>query len=245
MDMVNNLKTAVILAGGMGTRLRSVVTDRPKPMALVSGRPFLEHLLRYWSERGVVNFILSVGYLKHCIQDYFGQSFEGAQIDYVIEHKPLGTGGGLLLCQREYQMTSPFLLLNGDTYFAIDPNVLNKQSCRLNADWGFSLFPTFENNRYLSSHVDQSGFLSFAKSTPRKSKSFHWANGGVYWVNPRALKPFITISSKLSLEEELFPKCRQIGQTFCGIKSYSTFIDIGVPNDYDRAQKISFSSSSI
>ncbi|MDQ3186754.1 MAG: NTP transferase domain-containing protein, partial [Pseudomonadota bacterium] len=89
--------SAVILAGGIGSRLRSIVPDLPKPMAPVSGRPFLEYQLDYWISQGISSFILSVGYRHEAIVDYFGNSYKGAELDYVIERIPLGTGGGLLL----------------------------------------------------------------------------------------------------------------------------------------------------
>ena len=91
------MTSALVLAGGLGTRLRSVVSKLPKPMAPVRGRPFLEHLLDYWLHQGVNHFVLSVGYLHELIIDHMGSNYKGAMIEYVIEESPLGTGGGLLL----------------------------------------------------------------------------------------------------------------------------------------------------
>lgn len=85
---------AIILAGGLGTRLRSVVSDVPKPMAVVGGRPFLSHLMDYWISQGVDGFILSVGYKAEVLQKYFGERYNGIPLFYVVEDRPLGTGGG-------------------------------------------------------------------------------------------------------------------------------------------------------
>ena len=114
------MTSAVILAGGLGTRLRSVVPYLPKPMAPINGRPFLEHQMRYWSTQGIDHFVLSVGYRYQTIIDYFGAQVEGASLDYVIEESPLGTGGGLVLASKKVSQQENFLLLNGDTYFEIE-----------------------------------------------------------------------------------------------------------------------------
>ena len=235
--MAESLTTAIVLAGGLGTRLRSVVGDRPKPMAEVAGRPFLEHLLQYWHTQGIEHFVLSVGYRHQHIQDHFGHSFAGCRIEYVVEPQPLGTGGGLLLCQRQLQLADPFLLLNGDTFFAVKADALQDQARRHDADWGFSLFPTTDAHRYLAAELDHTGRLSFGVSKSGQGGDLvHWANGGVYWVHPRALNPFREDTANISLEAELFPRCDQLGQVFCGLQSKAPFIDIGIPEDYARAQ---------
>ena len=125
------MTSAIILAGGLGTRLRGVVPDLPKPMAPIGGRPFLEYQLDYWINQGVSQFVLSVGYLHGAIVDHFGDRYKGAKLDYVIEKTPLGTGGGFLLAAEKLGKNDPFLLLNGDTYFAVD---LKKLMLLLDAD---------------------------------------------------------------------------------------------------------------
>ena len=109
------VRTAIILAGGLGARLNNTVPNLPKPMAPINNRPFLEHQMDYWIGQGINRFILSVGYLKDLIIDHFGDKYKKASIEYAIEHKPLGTGGGLLLAAKN--ITEPFLVLNGDTFF--------------------------------------------------------------------------------------------------------------------------------
>ena len=134
--------SAIILAGGLGTRLRGVVPDLPKPMAPISGRPFLEHQIDYWIKQGVSHFVLSVGYRHEVIVDHFGNRYKDAELDYVIEKTPLGTGGGLLLAVEKVGKDEPFLLLNGDTYFAVNLKTLVGFSMTHDADWCFSLFRT-------------------------------------------------------------------------------------------------------
>ena len=231
------MTTAVILAGGLGTRLRSVVDDRPKPMADVAGRPLLEHLMRYWIKQGITRFILSVGYRGAQVEHYFGSTFEGCEVEYVYEQEPMGTGGALLLCQERNALTKPFLLLNGDTYFSVRLQPLQEIAKRSHADWVLSLFSAKDSQRYLPINTDCSGQISFANADELQQEGrTTWANGGVYWVNPRALEIFTGSITNLSLESGIFPKCVELGQKFFGLCSEDLFIDIGIPEDYARAQ---------
>jgi D-glycero-alpha-D-manno-heptose 1-phosphate guanylyltransferase len=236
MTKSKKMNTAVILAGGFGTRLRTVVNDRPKPMANIADRPFLEHLLKYWSNQGIERFIISVGYLGEMISDHFGCMFNDSHIEYVVEAEPLGTGGALLECQRQLNLESPFLLLNGDTFFTVNNETLNSFAEDVDADFVLSLFLTSEVNRYLPCRSDLDGRLNALALPPDDSQEEHWVNGGVYWINPRALKPILFNKTFLSLEFDLLPYCQSIGLRLYGYKCSGTFIDIGVPRDYAKAQ---------
>lgn len=228
------MTSAVILAGGLGTRLRSAVPDLPKPMAPISGRPFLEHQLDYWIKQGVSHFVLSVGYRHEVIVDHFGDRYKGAELDYVIEETPLGTGGGLLLAAEKVGKDDPFLLLNGDTYFAVDLKALIAFSSANDADWCFSLFRTHEEGRYMGMDISPQGQIISLKSGMGRQDRL--ANGGVYWVSPRALiSETFSPSDKVSLEDDIFPAAIAVGQRLMGIEFSGTFIDIGVPDDYHRA----------
>ena len=229
--MTMNVTSAIVLAGGLGTRLRSVVSDLPKPMAPIGSRPFLEHQLDYWIDQGVNRFVLSVGYRYEAIIDHFGSSYKGADLDYAIEKEPLGTGGGLLLAAEKIDHHNPFLLLNGDTYFEVDLKVLNEFSLKNNADWCFSLFRANEEGRYLGMEVSAEGRI-----TSLKSGHSGWANGGVYWVHPDALNSGkFAVGDNVSLEDDIFPDGLASRQRFFGVKFTGAFIDIGVPGDYQRA----------
>ena len=231
------MTAAIILAGGLGTRLRAVVPDLPKPMASVGGRPFLEYLLDYWVAQGLSRFVLSVGYRHEAIVDYFGNSHRGAALDYVIEQTPLGTGGGFLLAAEKLGRAAPFLVLNGDTYFAADRKALAGFAEANDADWCFSLFRANEAGRYMGMDVSAQGQITSLKSgTGRPGRL---ANGGVYWVHPRALQvDGFAPGAKASLEDDIMPAAMASGQRLFGIEFPGTFIDIGVPADYERAPAV-------
>jgi D-glycero-alpha-D-manno-heptose 1-phosphate guanylyltransferase len=112
------MTVAVVLAGGFGTRLRAAVSDVPKPMAPVRGKPFLEHLLDYWIDEGVQRFVMSVGYKHELIQSHFGMVYRDVPVQYSVEDKPMGTGGALLYSASD--LNQSFLLLNGDTFFTVE-----------------------------------------------------------------------------------------------------------------------------
>ena len=231
------MKTAIILAGGLGTRLRSVVSDVPKPMALVNGRPFLAYLMDYWIEQGISQFILSVGYLKEVIIEYFGDAYQGADIDYVVEETPLGTGGGVLLAAKNLAMDEYFILLNGDTFFNVDLNLLSACAVAGEADGCFSLFRATEPNRY--GRIDCNEVGQITKLNFTKAESGDLANGGVYVLRRSALlEEQAEPGHKVSLEDEIFPLALAMGRRFYGVEFAGTFIDIGVPSDYQRAPNV-------
>jgi len=202
-------------------------------MAPIKGRPFLEYQFDYWIAQGVSRFVLSVGYRHEAIIDHFGDSYNGAGVDYVIEQTPLGTGGGLLLAAERLGSSVPFLLLNGDTYFAVDLNTLTEFSARNDADWCFSLFCAKEAGRYMGMSVSPEGRITSLKSGVGHPDLL--ANGGVYLVHPRALIGCgFTPGDKVSLEDDIFPAVMVAGQRMFGIQFPGTFVDIGVPDDYRR-----------
>lgn len=236
--MVNS---AIILAGGLGTRLKSVVPDIPKPMAPIAGRPFLERQIDYWIEQGISHFILSVGYRHEDIQTHFGGSYRTASIEYVVEHSPLGTGGGFLLATQALNSSSPFLLLNGDTYFEVNLKDLDRLATNHQADWCFSLFRANESGRYMGLEINSTDgkLMSFESGNQQIGRL---ANGGVYWINPQSLKTLdVQIGQAYSLENDIFVQLQRNGQAIYGLECGGRFIDIGVPSDYARAQTMMIS----
>jgi D-glycero-alpha-D-manno-heptose 1-phosphate guanylyltransferase len=226
--------SAIILAGGLGTRLRSAVPDLPKPMAPVAGRPFLAHQMDHWIAQGVGHFVLSVGYRHETIVAHFGRRYRGARIDYAVESQPLGTGGAVLLAAAMLPPDVPALLLNGDTYFDVGLAALATQARRLDADWCFALFRNSDPARYMGVGVDAAGRIT-ALRTPLSA----WANGGVYLFRPSALAGVAAASdAPLSLENDVFPRLHAQGQCFAGLACDGAFIDIGVPTDYHRAASV-------
>jgi D-glycero-alpha-D-manno-heptose 1-phosphate guanylyltransferase len=228
--------TAIILAGGLGTRLRSEVPDLPKPMAPVAGRPFLEHQLGYWIAQGIRHFVLSVGYRHEAVTGHFGSRFDGASIEYVIEETPLGTGGALLLAAQRAGLDQPFLAMNGDTYFAARLESMKQFAQTHGADWCFALFRADEPGRYMGMEVTPEGKITALKTD--MAQPGRLANGGVYWIQPRALEKQHGLTGKFSLEDEYLPAALAAGQKLYGIHFDATFIDIGVPADYRRAQQL-------
>ncbi len=228
------MTTAIILAGGMGTRLRSAVPDLPKPMAPVSGRPFLEHQMDYWIEQGVSRFVVSVGYLKEVIMDHFGVSYRATPLTYAIEEEPLGPGGGLLLAAQG--LNEPFLVLNGDTFFEVDLAELLKFHAEHSSDWTFSLFRASEVGRYMGMDVKADGEIVSLKSGGEPGRL---ANGGTYLVNPSVLASSKFLPGhKLSLEDDFIPAFVAQGGKLYGLEFPGIFIDIGVPQDYFRAAEV-------
>ena len=209
---------AIVLAGGLGTRLRTVVADRPKPMADIKGKPFLEYLLEGWIEKGISHFILCIGYQGNFIENHFGNCWKGIAISYSKEEKLLGTGGGLKKATDKLKSDDPFLLLNGDTYFfPIIPKLKGKMTMTLRA---------VENGeRYGTVVLDVNGKIS---SFIEKKTGKGLINGGVYLIHPSLLEK-IPSNVPLSLEKDLLPNW--IGELY-GVESTANFIDIGIPSDY-------------
>jgi D-glycero-alpha-D-manno-heptose 1-phosphate guanylyltransferase len=229
------IKSAIILAGGMGTRLRSAVPDIPKPMAPINGKPFLEYQLEYWIGQGIQRFILSVGYKRDIIIDHFGNNYNNAIIEYVEEIEPLGTGGGLLLAARNEKQ--PLLVLNGDTFFRVKLSDFVEYHSVMHSDWTFALFRSNEEGRYMGLELDSKGKIFSLKSSSKDIGC--QANGGIYIVNPDILNKSVFITGqKCSLEDELVPDLLALGQSVYGFPTQGEFIDIGVPADYYRAADI-------
>lgn len=229
------MTVAVILAGGLGTRLRSAVPDLPKPMADVLGKPFLEYLMDYWIGQGVTRFVISVGYKRESIMRYFGQQYKGIPIEYVEEETPLGTGGGLLLAAR--RLNEPFLLLNGDTFFEIQLDALMDFHRSKDSKWTFALFRANEAKRYGGVQLDSNSRIQ--SLVTGKGNIGELANGGIYLVEPNALNAGkFNVGQKYSLEDDVIPGLLESGVPFYGFESPGQFLDIGIPADYFRAADI-------
>jgi D-glycero-alpha-D-manno-heptose 1-phosphate guanylyltransferase len=226
------VRVAIILAGGLGTRLKGTVPNLPKPMAPIRDRPFLEHQMDYWIKQGINRFILSVGYLKELIIEHFGNTYKGIPIEYAIEYEPLGTGGGLLLAEKG--LTEPYLVLNGDTFIEVDLENLCEFHLERKSEWTFSLFRTSQFERYMGMDVSPNGEILSLKSELNKSSSL--ANGGVYLIEPSVLGSLaFKAGDKASLEDELLPNFISNGGVLYGKECKGKFIDIGVPEDYYQA----------
>jgi len=203
-------------------------------MATVRGRPFLEHLMDYWIGQGIRTFILSVGYRHDVITEYFGQQYRGVPLVYSIEQEPLGTGGGVLQAARA--LSDPFVLLNGDTFFAVELDALLRFHTDSRSEVTFSVFRTRDTGRYMCMNVTRDGKVLELVS---KVASVPVANGGVYVIDAQALSriPY-EAGTRASLEGELLPVMLDAGAAFYALESSGVFIDIGIPSDYYRAGRV-------
>jgi D-glycero-alpha-D-manno-heptose 1-phosphate guanylyltransferase len=227
---------AVILAGGLGTRLGELTRDVPKPMVPVAGRPFLEYLMDYWMEQGVGGFVLSVGYKAGVVRDHFGSAYRGVPVKYSVETEPLGTGGGLLQAIDLCAGGKAVLALNGDTYFAAKLAPLAELQERAEADLVMALFDAASRDRYEGVELDAAGRIAgFVRREEKKLCSL--ANGGVYVVHPK-LAQQAERGKKISLENELLPAWLGQQKKLFGLRVPGAFIDIGTPSDYARAESV-------
>ena len=226
---------AVILAGGLGTRLGEITKEVPKPMVPVEGRPFLERLMDYWLGQGIDGFVLSVGYKAGVVEKHFGKSYRGIPIRYSVEEEPLGTGGGLLQALGECRR-GPVLALNGDTYFGISLQPLLTLYEKMSADLVMALFEVASRDRYEGVEIDATNRIkNFVRREDKKPCSF--ANGGVYVINPDLAKT-ASKGRKSSLENELLPEWLAQNKAVYGLPAKGAFIDIGTPGDYARAGRV-------
>jgi len=215
---------AVVLAGGLGTRLRSAVNDVPKPMAPIQGRPFLERLLDYWIGQGVQRAVLAVGYMHQTIRKHFGDKYRDCAITYSVEQQPLGTGGALVQALSLVQAKT-FLVLNGDTYFAVPLSTLTEFHRQHRAEVSLSLFRS-DNPRYTG--------ISLAADGRVENLSGHGAaNGGVFMFERSAVARLPAGVS--SLEKDLLPR---LLDGLYGCIFDVPFVDIGLPEDWRAAANI-------
>jgi len=223
---------AIILAGGTGTRLRDVVSDVPKPMAPVRGRPFLEWQLLELERQGFQRVVLSVGYLAEKIRRHFGLRHGALEIDYAQEDQPLGTGGAVRLALRKVQ--SPCcVILNGDSFFDINLAVMEREHAAAAADVTLALKPMKHCARYGTVKMKDGRVTAFAEKSDHGPEE-GLINGGVYLL-PVAIFDGLALPERFSLERDfLTPFCASLH--FHGSICDGFFIDIGVPDDYLRAQ---------
>ena len=221
----------VVLAGGLGTRLRSVVPDLPKPMAPVAGRPFLAYLLGSLERQGFTRAILSVGYLAGTVRDSFGDRFGGLQLRYSVEEQPLGTGGAIRAAARLASGDSVFAI-NGDTYASVDYAAMLAQHVASQDVLSVALMHVADTARYgavetVGSHIE--------RFTERGIRGPGSINAGIYLVE-RDLLEGLELPERFSFEEEVLRvRLQQLRPAAFFGSGY--FIDIGVPEDYARAQR--------
>ena len=223
---------AIILAGGLGTRLRSVVADLPKCMAPVAGRPFLFYVINYLRLQGIEKFIFSLGYKHEIIIDYLNDQFSTLNFQCSIEEEPLGTGGAIkLACQHATEKN--VIIVNGDTLFKIDVDAVSFFHEKQKADCTLALKPMRHFDRYGVVEINQAGTI-----TDFREKQFYdngLINGGVYVLN---IENFLAknFPTKFSFEKDYLEK-NYLQGNIKAIVQDNYFIDIGIPEDYSRVQE--------
>jgi D-glycero-alpha-D-manno-heptose 1-phosphate guanylyltransferase len=220
---------AVILAGGLGTRLRAAVPDLPKPMAMIAGRPFLEILLMSLARKGFRHIVLSLGHMAEKVVSYFGDSFAGMSLAYEIETIPLGTGGALRRALAHASSDHMFVF-NGDTFLDLEVSRLETfwQARRLPVIVGKNVSDTRRYGRLETADQRVVGFTAKNMTGPGL------INAGCY-VLPKDALDMLETGRPFSLEADFLPSAVK-SQHFALFTTDGFFIDIGVPEDYFRAQ---------
>lgn len=222
---------AIVLAGGMGTRLKEVVSHVPKPMAPIGDRPFLSILLNFLKSQGFSRIILSIGYMGHHITDYFGDKYLDMDILYSCEDSPLGTGGAikeaLKLCKSDYTF-----VLNGDTFIDVDTGGVLRE-------WQENLKPIMvakeldDVGRYGALDVSGKKLISFSE---KGHSGPGLINAGCYLI-PNNIFSDTDVPPKFSFEKD-FLEGYILNHAMQIYKATGTFIDIGIPEDYKRSQSM-------
>jgi D-glycero-alpha-D-manno-heptose 1-phosphate guanylyltransferase len=223
------IKEAIILAGGLGTRLRNAVPDLPKCMAPVAGRPFLFNIINYLRSQGIEKFIFSLGYKHEVIEEYLHSQFSALTYKCVVEEEPLGTGGAIkLACSKANEEN--VLVTNGDTLFKISIDDLAALHHDNAADVTLALKPMTNFERYGIVETNENNFITkFREKQFCKQGNI---NGGVYLLNV------------IHFMENDWPPVFSFEKDFLEISRFrlfgsvqdSYFIDIGIPEDFQRAQ---------
>lgn len=217
---------AILLAGGLGTRLKSVVSDRPKPMALIEGKPFMEYVVHGLAKQGITEIIFAVGYKGSMVEEYFkdGREF-GIKALYAYEEELLGTAGAIKNAGKLITDTS-FFVLNADTFYQIDYSRLT--SMGNDTDMALVLRMVEDVSRYGKAELTDGVLTAFNEKTQEAKRGT--INGGVYLMKKELLKEIP--EGKVSLENEMIPKWMKEGRKLGGIVNEGYFIDIGIPEDY-------------
>ena len=226
------IKEAIILAGGLGTRLQEVVPDLPKAMAPVAGHPFLTYVIRHLLSQGIEHFIFSLGYKHEIIEQFLKEKYRYLNYDCIVEDQPLGTGGAIRLALANSDHRD-LLIVNGDTLFKVDLEKLIEDHIQTQADCTVALKPMKKFDRYGVVELDADERIK--RFTEKKFVEKGNINGGIYILNRiHFLKR--SFPKVFSFEKDFLARNVET-QLFYGMIQDKYFVDIGVPTDYERAQE--------
>lgn len=236
-DAEHELPTCLILAGGLGTRLRPVLDSMPKCLAPILGRPFLAHQLEALARGGIRRVVICTGYLADQVSDQFGSHYAGIELSYSAEEEPLGTGGAVRLAASR-AMGNEFLVINGDSFIEVDYKAVVAAFFASGRQPLMVLSEVSETARY--GRVDLAQQTSGLAASPvqrfleKGATGPGWINAGNYLL-PREVIEAQTVGESFSLERDVFPKlvsCHRL----LAVPSGRMFIDIGTPETYAAAE---------
>lgn len=223
--------TAIILAGGFGTRLRSVVGDRPKILAEIGGRPFVTYLLDQLETAGLTHVVLSTGYLGDYVHATLGETYGPLQLDYSCEPAPLGTGGAIRLALPLIKSDTT-VIMNGDSFCDVNFKDLWRWHHERAANATIVVTTVPDAERYGQVCLDTRGRVEGFREKG-KAGGPGCINAGVYLMATH-LPQAIPQGQNLSLEHQVFPA--EIGRDLYGFQTDGRFIDIGTPESYEAAK---------
>lgn len=227
------INTAILLAGGFGTRLKTIVSDVPKPMAPIHGVPFLSYQLHYLKHYGIKHVVISVGYLHEKIMEFYKNEFKGIKISYVIEKEPLGTGGGIRKAIEECE-NETLLAMNGDSFFDIDLLKLKQFHDLKKASFSLALRKVNNASRYGCIEISKENeIISFQEKSDNVEAGL--INAGIYVIEPNLYLKHTPSNTKFSIEKDFFEKELKVLPIY-GFEFEGYFVDIGIPEDYNKAQ---------
>lgn len=222
--------TAVLLAGGFGTRIRELYPDVPKPMIPVLGEPFLEWAIRYWKREGVHRFVLSLGHLAEVAEQYFAGR---AEVATVREPQALGTGGAVSYVANQAALSDPFIVANGDSLVLADVSAALAAIAQPGVDGVVLGVEVEDTSRYGSLAVDEAGrLLGFREKRPGRGL----INAGVYFFRRGTVERFPK-QQPLSMETDVFPSLLAGGADLRVVGVQAPFLDIGTPESVRQAEE--------
>jgi len=223
---------AIVLAGGFGKRLQSKVQNIPKPMAPINNRPFLDYLLDYLIKNKVKRVILSIYYQYQIIKNYYDYCYRNIDILHSIDTEELGTGGAIKDALLMADDDNVFII-NGDTYFDVSLSSLIKEHVANDNDITLSIKPMKNFDRYGIVETDSNGQVLFLKE--KQYRDYGKIDGGIYLVKRNIFKS-IENQNQFSFNDFIMRNLNnlRVGSLMCD----EIFIDIGTPEDYDRAHLI-------
>ena len=220
----------LILAGGLGTRLKDITLNVPKPMVEIAGKPFLDYLLEDLSRQGIKEITLLVGHKKEIIIDHFGNTFKNLNLEYALEENPLGTGGALKSAIEMYPNEDEFIVVNGDTFFGIDyKSFLSQRKGLATLALSFQKDISRYGNVILNS---DNQILQFKEKIHNGGDGF--INGGIVYIKRTILESMM--ADVFSFERDILEKMAPIG--IYGVQCIGSFIDIGTPASYLESQTL-------